>query len=70
MSLTPRQVEIAALVAKGLSNKAIARETDLSLDTVDSHLRNIANRVPGPGTPRYKALIFFLSLDPPSRDSA
>lgn len=37
--LTPRQSQIAALVAKGKLNKEIAEELAISFDTVRSHLR-------------------------------
>lgn len=60
--LTPRQRQVAELVARGLSNKAIARETGLSIDTVNSHLRFVGQRVPGPGSPRHKAMVWFFSL--------
>lgn len=40
-SLSPREQEIARLVAKGLPNKAIASVLDISSWTVASHLRRI-----------------------------
>ena len=39
--LTPRQQEILALVAKGVSNKAIAQRLQISEKTVKSYLTNI-----------------------------
>lgn len=60
--LTPRQSEIAALVAKGLSNKAIARETGLAIQTVKNHIDGAATRLPGDGRPRHRILVWFFSL--------
>ena len=40
-SLTPREHEIAALVATGRSNKAIAAELSISPPTVARHIANI-----------------------------
>lgn len=39
--LTPRELEICDLVTSGLSNKQIAEEAAISIDTVKKHLRNI-----------------------------
>jgi DNA-binding NarL/FixJ family response regulator len=38
---TPRELEIAALVAEGLSNKAIAAELVISPATVARHIANL-----------------------------
>jgi ATP/maltotriose-dependent transcriptional regulator MalT len=39
--LTPRELEVLRLVAKGKTNKAIAKELFLSVKTIDRHLSNI-----------------------------
>jgi two-component system, NarL family, nitrate/nitrite response regulator NarL len=39
--LSPRELEIARLISRGLSNKDIARELGLSLGTVKVHVHNI-----------------------------
>ncbi len=39
--LTDRELQVLRLVASGKTNKAIARELDLSEKTVDRHLSNI-----------------------------
>ncbi len=43
--LSPRQIEILNLVAKGLSNKEIARMLGLSTDTVKEHVTRILERI-------------------------
>nr|WP_277874976.1 response regulator transcription factor [Cyanobium sp. FACHB-13342] len=43
--LTPRQRDIFALIGKGLTNKAIAHSTGLSLATVETHRKAIARRL-------------------------
>lgn len=40
-NLTDRQKQVAILAAKGFSNKEIAREVELSPETVKTHMRNI-----------------------------
>lgn len=42
--LTPRQLDVLRLLAKGLSNKAIASELDISESTVKVHIRAIMER--------------------------
>ena len=37
-NLTPRQFEILALLAQGLSNKEIARQLHISVPTVQNHV--------------------------------
>ena len=44
-SLTPRQNEILALVAKGQSSKEIARSLDLSIRTIETHRAQIMDRL-------------------------
>ena len=40
-ALSPREREVAMLVARGLANKEIARELGLSLGTVKLHVHSI-----------------------------
>lgn len=58
--LTRRQAQVCELVAQGMSNKAIARQTGIALDTVNRHLRSAADRIPGAGRPREKCLVWFV----------
>jgi two-component system nitrate/nitrite response regulator NarL len=43
--LSPREREIALLVARGLSNKEVARELGLSHGTIKSHVHNILQKL-------------------------
>ncbi len=43
--LTPRELEVLARVAQGMSDKEIASELSLSLHTIKSHLRNILTKL-------------------------
>jgi two-component system nitrate/nitrite response regulator NarL len=43
--LTPREEEILALIAKGFSNKIIARELDLSVGTVKVHVKHVLKKL-------------------------
>jgi DNA-binding NarL/FixJ family response regulator len=43
--LTPRQQEVVAILAKGLSNKAIASQLGISESTVKVHVRAIMSAV-------------------------
>lgn len=44
--LSPRQQEVADLLARGWSYKRIASELDISPDTVQTHVEEIANKLP------------------------
>jgi DNA-binding CsgD family transcriptional regulator len=59
--LTPREVEVARLVARGLSAKAIGRQMGVSAETVRAHIRNAAARIPGSGPAKHKLLLFVLT---------
>jgi DNA-binding NarL/FixJ family response regulator len=39
--LTPRQQEVAALICKGYTNREIARQLNISVSTVKTHIRYI-----------------------------
>jgi DNA-binding NarL/FixJ family response regulator len=41
MKLTPREIEVSLLVADGLTNKEIAKQLNVSVYTVKSHIHNI-----------------------------
>ena len=44
-TLTPREREIAALIARGLSNRAIADELVISQATVARHVANMLTKL-------------------------
>jgi DNA-binding NarL/FixJ family response regulator len=44
-TLSPREVEIVRMVAKGLPNKTIAKVLQISAWTVSSHLRRVFNKL-------------------------
>jgi PAS domain S-box-containing protein len=44
-TLTPRQIEVVALVARGLTNRDIAETLVISKDTVDNHVERILRRL-------------------------
>jgi DNA-binding NarL/FixJ family response regulator len=43
--MTPREREVIALIAEGMSNKAIGKQLHISVHTVKSHLRNIMDKL-------------------------
>jgi DNA-binding NarL/FixJ family response regulator len=43
--LTSREVEVAALIARGQSNRQIARTLVIALSTAERHVANILNRL-------------------------
>jgi len=53
--LSPREREIAVLVARGLSNKEVARELGLSNGTVKIHLSSIFQKLGA--TSRYSLIV-------------
>jgi DNA-binding NarL/FixJ family response regulator len=45
LRLTPRESDVAALIAEGLNNAEIARQLNISVHTVRSHLESISARL-------------------------
>ncbi len=48
LPLTPRQIEVLTLVARGLTNREIAAQLGLSERTVDRHVSDILTRIDVP----------------------
>jgi DNA-binding CsgD family transcriptional regulator len=61
--LTQRQAEVAERVARGQSDKAIARDLGLSVETVREHIAEAARRIPGDIRPRSKLALWFFNLN-------
>ncbi|MBI5034040.1 MAG: response regulator transcription factor [Chloroflexi bacterium] len=45
MSLTPREIEVLRLIARGQTNRQIAKTLSLSIRTVDTHRANLMNKL-------------------------
>ena len=43
--MTPREREVIALIAAGMSNKEIAKRLNIATDTVKSHVRNVMDKL-------------------------
>jgi non-specific serine/threonine protein kinase len=43
--ISPRERDVAVWIARGLTNRQIAAELDLSTRTVDAHVRNILGKL-------------------------
>ncbi len=43
--LTPRELEMLKMLAKGLTNRQIARQVDISTNTVKFHLKNLYEKI-------------------------
>lgn len=59
--LTPRQAEVALLLARGHSDKAIARRLDISWHTARSHVRNVLSKLSI--SSRAQVVVTLLSTD-------
>lgn len=63
MDLTKRQAQVAAYVASGCSNKQVAKNLRISIETVRQHIRQAAERLPGDGWPRHKLTLWFFHVE-------
>lgn len=59
--LSPRECEVAALIARGLSNKEVARELGVSSGTVKIHVHSIFQKLGARS--RYNLIGQFGSFD-------
>lgn len=61
--LTPRQRQIAGMLARCMSYKAIARELDISVRTVEDHVHQAARRLDyGTSRPRDTVMLWFVQI--------
>jgi len=44
-AITPREIDVLRLIARGNANKIIAAELSLTEETVKSHIRNILSKL-------------------------
>lgn len=58
--LTKREAQVAELIVAGYSRKGIARKLGIQIQTVDSHMKNAAGKLPGTGGPRLKLVLFVV----------
>jgi DNA-binding CsgD family transcriptional regulator len=65
--LTPRETEVLAAAAKGMSNKEIARELGISLHTVKFHLESLTRKLHAQGRTEAVAKALTLGLLQPLR---
>jgi DNA-binding CsgD family transcriptional regulator len=62
VKLSPRQEQVAALVVRGYSNKAIGKELGLAENSVVQYLDRISKRIPGEGKPRIKVFRWWYEI--------
>jgi DNA-binding NarL/FixJ family response regulator len=62
MDLSKRQAEVVELVARGLPDKRIAAELQISIRTVRCHIQAAAARIPGDARPRHRFTLFFFDV--------
>ena len=60
VTLTVREREVASLLSAGLSHKKVASRLGLNVSTVGVYVHNIAQRIPGSGSPTLKVAVWFL----------
>lgn len=63
VKLSPRQMDVTALVARGIPDKQIAARLGLSVRTVQMHIEIAASKIHGPESPRNRLMLFFLQLE-------
>ena len=62
MELSRRQAQVVECVARGMPDKRIAAKLQISIRTVQRHIREAAEHIPGDTPPRHRFILFFLNL--------
>ena len=65
-TLTPREIDVLCLIAKGLTNKEIGAKLNIGLTTVISHRKNITDKLKiksAPGLAIYAIMHGFIEVD-------
>jgi len=65
--LTPRELDVLSLMIKGLSNKLIARELDVSIGTVKAHANAVYGKLNASSRLHAVAIAVARGIDPPRR---
>ena len=68
LGLTPREAEVLALLARGLTNRELAAELVISVKTAGVHVSNILRKLDAPN--RLEAAAIAHRLAPPASASA
>lgn len=67
--LTTREIQVARLVAAGLSYRRIATELRISVPTVQTHVQNAAQKLGGSGSPKVRLIVFVVNLPDDDEDA-
>lgn len=62
MKLSPRQRDVVALLVAGHTQQEIVDKLGFSRGTLRFHLRRVAERIPGPGSPMRRVLLYARDL--------
>lgn len=68
--LTPRELEVAELVAEGLTNQAIARRLSVAPRTAETHMENIRRKLQVRSRAQIAAWVTEHRLSPPPRSTS
>jgi DNA-binding CsgD family transcriptional regulator len=61
-TLSPRQRDVVALLVAGHTQLEIIRKLGFSRGTLRFHVRQVAKRIPGPGSPMRRVLLYARDL--------